>query len=83
MIAIGDCVLSLSSEIQYYKTALRVRGSVWASDSFACIRVGTARGGNSETCAFYTISIYSVQKRELFIVIAQAPFRQGRVVVVS
>jgi len=33
---------------------LRVRGSVWDSDS---IRVGTARGRNSETRAFDAISI--------------------------
>jgi len=54
-----------------------VHGSGRASDSFACIGVGTARGGNSETCTFDAISVHSVQKRELFRVIAQAPFRQG------
>jgi len=64
-------------EAKYYKTALRVRGSVQASDSFACIGVGTARGRNSETRPFDAISIQSVQKRELFHVIAQAAFRQG------
>ena len=40
-------------------------------------------GGNSETSAFDAVSISSVQKRELFHVIAQAPFRQGSNVVVS
>jgi len=62
------------------KQLLRVRGSVRNSDS---IRASTARGGNSETCAFDAISISSVQKRELFDVIAQALFRQGSNVVVS
>jgi len=57
-----------------------VRGSVQDSDS---IRVSTARGGNSETCAFDAISISSVQKRGLCHVTAQALFRQGRDVVVS
>jgi len=33
-----------------------MRGSVRASDSFACIGVGAARGGNSETPAFDAIS---------------------------
>jgi len=40
-----------------YKTALRVCGSVQASDSFACIGVGIVRGGYSETRAFDTRSI--------------------------
>jgi len=40
-------------EAKYYKTALRVRGSVRASDSFA----GTAGVGNSETRAFDAITI--------------------------
>jgi len=44
-------------EAKYYKIALRVRGSVQSSDSFACIRVGTARGGNSETRVFEALSI--------------------------
>jgi len=57
--------------------------SIRASDSFACIGVGTARGGNSKTCAFDAISIQSVKKHELLHVIVQAPFRQGRDVVVS
>jgi len=38
-------------EVKYYKTSLRVRGCVQASDSVACIGVGTARGGNYETRA--------------------------------
>jgi len=75
--------VSSRHEAKYYKTALCVRGSVRASDSFGCIGVGTARGGNSETRAFDAISIQSVQKRELFHVIEQAPFRQGRDVVAS
>jgi len=62
------------------KQLLRVRGSVWDSDS---IRVGTGRGGNSETRAFDAISISNVQKRGLFHVIAQASFGQSREVVVS
>ena len=57
-----------------------VRGSVRDSDS---IRIGTARGGNSETRAFDAISISSVQKRGLFDVTVQALFRQGRDVAVS
>jgi len=73
--------VSCRHEAKYYKTALRVRGNVWASDSFACIGVGTARGKNSKTGAFDTTSIWSVQKHELFHVIAQVPFRQGRAVV--
>jgi len=72
--------MSTCHEVKYYKTA--VRGSVRASDSFACIGVGTARGANSETCAFDAISI-QIQKHKLFHVIAQAPFRQGRDLVVS
>jgi len=56
-------------------------GSVQASDSFACIEVGTARERNFEAHGFDAISIQSVQKRELFNIIAQAPFRQGRDVV--
>jgi len=70
-------------ETKYYKLPLHVHGSVQVSDSFACIGVGTAREGNSETCAFAAISTKSVQKRELFHVITQAPFRQGRDIVVS
>jgi len=49
--------LSSRHEAKYYKTALRVCGSVRASDSFACIGVGTVRGGNSETHAFDAVSI--------------------------
>jgi len=49
--------VSSRHEAKYYKTALRVHGSVRAFDSFACIGVGTVRGGNSKTCAFDTISI--------------------------
>jgi len=75
--------VSSRHEAEYYETALRVRGSVRASDSVACIGAGTARAGNSETRAFDAISISSVQKHELFHVIAQASFRQGRDVVVS
>jgi len=60
-----------------------VRGSVQASDSVPCIGAGTARGGNSETRAFDAILFQSVQKRELFHVIMQVPFRLGRDVVVS
>ena len=62
------------------KLFLHVHGSVRDSDS---IRAGTARGGNSETCAFDPISILSVQKRGLFPVTAQALFLQGSNVVVS
>jgi len=36
---------------------LRVRSSVQASDSFACIGAGTANVGNSKTGAFDAISI--------------------------
>jgi len=36
---------------------MRVHSSVRASDSFACIGVGTARRGNSETLTFSAISI--------------------------
>ena len=61
------------------KQLLRVRGSVCDSDS---IRAGTARGGNSEICAFDAISILSVQKRGLFHVTAQALFRQVSNIVV-
>ena len=57
-----------------------MRGSVWDSDN---IRAGTARGGNSETRVFDTISILSVQKRGLSHVIAQVLFRQGSNIVVS
>jgi len=49
--------MSSRNKTKYYKTALRVYGSVWASDSFASIGGGTARGGNSKTCVFNTISI--------------------------
>jgi len=71
--------MSSCREAKYYKTAMH--GNVQASDSCACIGFGTARGGNSETCAFDAISIKSVQKHELFHVVAQAPLRQGRDVV--
>jgi len=64
----------------FTKQLLRVRGSVWDSDS---IRAGTARRGNSETRAFDAISTSSVQRRGLFHVTAQALFRQGSNVVVS
>ena len=74
----GDCPLAMKRKIT--KQLLRVRGSVRDSDS---IRAGTARGGNSETRAFDTISISSVQKRGLFHVTVQALFRQGSNVVVS
>jgi len=60
-----------------------MRGSVQASDSVPCIGAGTARGGNSKTRAFDALLFQSVQKRVLFHVIAQAPFRQSRDVVVS
>jgi len=80
MIVIGHTVSS-RHEAKHYKTALR--GSVRASGSFACIGVGTARGGNSETRAFDAISIASVQKRGLFHVTAQALFGLSRNVVVS
>jgi len=52
MIVIGDCPLAMKHNI--IKQLLRVRGSVWDSDS---IRAGTTRGGNSETRAFDAISI--------------------------
>jgi len=45
------------SKILYYKTAVRVCGSVRAFDSFACIGAGTAGVGNSKTCAFDAILI--------------------------
>jgi len=70
-------------EAKYYKTALRVRGSVRAFDSFTLIGAGTARVGNSKTRAFDAISIQSVQKHELFHVIVQVSFRQGRDVVLQ
>jgi len=57
--------------------------SVWDSDSFASIGVGTDRGGNSETHAFDTISVQSVQNYELFHVTAQVLYKQGSKVVVS
>ena len=62
------------------KQLLCVCGSVRDSDS---IRAGTARGGNSETCAFDEILISSVQKRGLFHVTVQVLFRQGGNIVVS
>jgi len=37
--------VSFHLEAKYYKTALRVHGSVQASDSFACIGASTARVG--------------------------------------
>jgi len=64
--------VSSRHEAKYYKTTLRVRGSVPASENFACIGADTARGGNSETRAFDAISISSVQKRVMFHVIAEA-----------
>ena len=72
---IGDCPLAMKRNI----TKQLVRGSVRDSDS---IRIGTARGGNSETRAFDTISLSSVQKCGLLHVTAQALFRQGSNVVV-
>ena len=42
-------------EANYYKIALRVHGSVQASDKVACIAAG--RVGDSETHAFDAISI--------------------------
>jgi len=77
-IVIGDGPLAMKRN--FTKQLLRVRGSVWDSDS---IRAGTVRGGNSETRAFDAISISSVQKRWLFHVTAQALIRQGSNVVVS
>jgi len=75
---IGDCPLAMKRNIT--KQLLRVRGSVRDSDR---IRVGTARGENSETSAFDAISISSVQKRGLFHVTAQVLLRQESNVVVS
>jgi len=68
---IGDCPLSMKRNIT--KHLLRVHGSVQDSDS---MRASTARGGNSETRAFDTISMSmsSVRKRGLFHVTAQALF---------
>jgi len=43
----------------------------------ACIEVGIARAGDSETCAFDTISIYIVQKHTLLHVTPQALFGHG------
>jgi len=37
-------------EVKYYKTALRMCGSLRAFDSFTCIGAGTTRVGNSGTC---------------------------------
>jgi len=54
-IVIGDCPLAMKWNI--IKQLLHVCGNLWDSDS---IRPGTARGGNSETCAFNTILISSV-----------------------
>jgi len=76
MIVIGDCPLAMKRNTT--KRLLCV--SVWDSDS---IRAGTAREGNSETRAFDTISISSVQKCGSFNVTAQMLFRQGSNVVVS
>jgi len=42
---------------KYHKTALRVGGSVRASDIFACTGAGTGRVENLEARAFYAISI--------------------------
>jgi len=75
---IGDCPLAMKRNIT--KQLMRVHGSIRDSDN---IRVGTARGGNSETCAFNAIPIPSVQKHGLFHAITQALFRQGRDIVVS
>ena len=41
--------MSSHHEAKYYKTALCVRGSLRASDSFACVGASTASVGNSET----------------------------------
>jgi len=76
-IVIGDYPLAMKRN--FTKQLLRVHGSVWDSDS---IRAGTAGGENSETSAFDAVSVSSIQKRGLFHVIAQAPFRQGSNVVV-
>jgi len=76
-IVIGDCPLAMKRNIT--KQLMRMRGSVRDSDS---IRAGAARGGNSETRAFDTISLSSVQKCGLLHVTAQALFRQGSNVVV-
>jgi len=46
-------------------------------DSFACFGAVTGRVGNSETCSFDAISIWSAQKRELFHITAQVLFRRG------
>jgi len=54
MIVTGRCPLAMKQNITKH---LCVCGSVWASDNFACIGVGTARKGNSETCVFDAISI--------------------------
>jgi len=43
-------------EAKYYTTALRVRGSVRASDSFGCIGVGTARKFRN-TCVWRNINL--------------------------
>jgi len=47
--------MSFHQEVKYDKTD--VYGSAEASDSFACIGAGTARGVNSETYAFNATSI--------------------------
>jgi len=70
MVVIGDCPLTMKQNIT--KQLLHVHGSVRDSDS---IRAGNARGRNSETRAFNTISISNVQKRRLFHVTAQALLR--------
>jgi len=75
---IEDCPLAMKRNIT--KQLLRVCGSVWDSDS---TKAGTARGDNSKTHAFNTISIWSVQRCGMLPVTAQATFRQGRDIVVS
>ena len=60
---IGDCPLTI-------KRNITKRGSVWTSDSFACIGVGTARLGNMKTRAFNAVSVSSAQTSVLFHVIA-------------
>jgi len=49
--------ISSCHEAKYYKTALSMRGSVRASDNFACIGACTAKVGNAETHAFEATSI--------------------------
>jgi len=76
--------VSSRHEAKYYKIALRLRLCVAVYELLtALLALELALPvGNSETRAFDAISVYSVQKRELFHVIAQAPLRQDRDVVV-